>query len=151
MYVKPEAYQAHYRRISASKAADMQAQELAASQEQQKQEEMEEARKERKQAEYEHHQYKKLLARHPAPPPPTASLAYNWRSKCDPDGPPLSEDEYQPNYVDPCDPQYRYETRPLSAPVTRPATVKKISSGDGDIQIGYEQAANSGPDAETGC
>ena len=150
MYVKPEAYQAHYRRISASKAAEGQAEEQAVYQKQQEMIEMEEARKERKQAEYEHRQYQKLLARHPAPPPPppTASLAYNRRSNCNPDGPPLDEAEYQPSYVDPCDPQHRYETQHLSALVTRPATVKKISSGSGDIQIGYDQAS---PDAEAGC
>lgn len=152
MYVEPEAYQAHYRRISASKAADMQAQELAALQERQKQEEMEEARKEAKQAEYEYHQYKRLLARHPAPPPPTASIAYNWRSNCNPDGPPLDENEYQPNYIDPCNPQYRYATQPHSAPATRPVTGQKLPSGSqGDIQIGYDQASNSAPDADTGC
>jgi hypothetical protein len=153
MYVKPEAYQAHYPRISASKAAEGQAEEQAVYQKQQEMIEMEEARKERKQAEYEHRQYQKLLARHPAPPPPppTASLAYNWRSNCNPDGPPLDEAEYQPSYVDPCDPQHRYETQHLSALVTRPATVKKISSGSGDIQIGYDQASSSAPDAEAGC
>jgi hypothetical protein len=154
MYVKPEAYQAHYRRISASKAAEEQAEELFASQKQQEQQEMAEARMESKQAEYEQRQYQKLLARHPAPPPPppTACLTYNWRCNCNPDGPALDEDEYQPNYVDPCDPHHRYETQPLSAPVTRPATVKNISSGSqGSIQIGYDQASNAAPDAEAGC
>ena len=48
MYVKPEAYQAHYRRISASKAAEGQAEEQAVYQKQQEMIEMEEARKERK-------------------------------------------------------------------------------------------------------
>jgi hypothetical protein len=154
MYVKPEAYQAHYRRVTDGRAQDMQAQELAARQ-QQEQREWEAAWRERKQADYEHQQYKKLLARRPAPPPPpppSASLAYNWRSNCTPDGPPLSEDEYQPNYVDPCDPQYRYENQPLSAPATRPAASKIASSASqGDIQIGYDQASNSAPDAEAGC
>jgi hypothetical protein len=154
MYVKPEAYQAHYRRVSDSRALNMQAQELAA-QKQQEQKEWEDAWRERKQADYEHQQYKKLLARHPAPsppPPPSASLAYNWRSNCNPDGPPLSEDEYQPNYVDPCDPQYRNEDQPLSEPASRPLASKKFSSGSqGDIQIGYDQASDSGPGAEAGC
>jgi hypothetical protein len=154
MYVKPEAYQAHYRRVTDGRAQDMQAQELAARQ-QQEQREWEAAWRERKQADYEHQQYKKLLARRPAPPPPpppSASLAYNWRSNCTPDGPPLSEDEYQPNYVDPCDPQYRYENQPLSAPATRPVASKIASSASqGDIQIGYDQASNSAPDAEAGC
>jgi hypothetical protein len=154
MYVKPEAYQAHYHRVSAGRAADKQAEELAASREQQKQKEMEVARKQRKQAEYEHHQYRKLLARHPEPPPPpppSATLAYNWRSNCNPDGP-LDEGEYQPNYVDSCDPKYRYEKQPLSAPATRPVTSKKSSStSQGDIQIGYDQASNSTPGAEMGC
>jgi len=155
MYVKPEAYQAHYRRVTDGRAQDMQAQELAARQ-QQEQREWEAAWRERKQADYEHQQYKKLLARRPAPPPPppppSASLAYNWRSNCTPDGPPLSEDEYQPNYVDPCDPQYRYENQPNSAPATRPVASKIASSASqGDIQIGYDQASNSAPDAEAGC
>lgn len=106
--------------------------------------------KERKQAEYERHQYKKLLARHPPPPTrPLASLVYNWRSNCNPDEPPLDEDEYQPHYVDPCHPQNRHPKQPLSAPATMLVASKNLSSDY--IQIGYDQASNSAPDAEMGC
>jgi len=153
MHVKPEAYQAHYRRISASKAADKQAREA---QQQHKQKEMEEVRKARLQAEYENRQYTRLLARRPAPPPPPpppASLAYNWRANCNPDGPPLDEDEYQPEYVDPCAPQYEYEQQRFSAPASVPVTSKRpaINAPQGEIQIGYEQASSSVLDAEMGC
>lgn len=121
---------------------------------QQKQKEKEAMMQERKQTEYENRQYQKLLARRPPPPPPPpASLAYNWRSNCNPGGPPLDEDEYQPNYVDRCDPSYRYGRQPLSAPATVPV-MSRESTGkvtQGDIQIGYDQASDVAPDVEMGC
>jgi len=157
MNVKPEAYQAHYRRISASRAADKQAQELAVALNKQfKQKEMEEVKKARKQAAYENRQYAKLLARHPPPPPPpppSTSLAYNWRANCSPDGPPLDEDEYQPKYVDPCDPQYKCEKQPLSAPAFVSVTSKKMAmqAPRGEVQIGYDETSSSVLDVEMGC